>query len=135
MPPLELTSKPVDPSELKGLNGLYGGNQRRAGFVSLLVHAGIIALLLYIGSLKTVQKAVKEMATLIILLLRCRRSRWRARAAVAGHDGDRDEGRSPKPVRTFVPPTEHFQTQLPAPVSVNADLPDIDSAIGTRRLD
>src|SRR5580692_10531058 len=63
LPPLEITSKPVDPSELKGLNGLYGGNETRAGFVSLLVHAGIIGLLLYIGSLKTVQKAIKEVVT------------------------------------------------------------------------
>src|ERR1700685_1211268 len=52
LPPLEITSKPVDPSELKGLNGLYGGNETRAGMGSLLVHIAIVALILYIGSLK-----------------------------------------------------------------------------------
>src|ERR1022692_1351254 len=31
LPPLEITSKPVDPAELKGLNGLYAGNATRAG--------------------------------------------------------------------------------------------------------
>ncbi len=65
LPPLELTSKPVDPAELKGLNGLYGGNEARSGFLSLLVHVGVVALLLFLGSLKPVQKAVKQMVTLV----------------------------------------------------------------------
>src|ERR1700678_3254625 len=51
-PPLVLTSKPVDPSELKGLNGLYGGGETRAGVSSLLIHIAMVALLLFLGSLK-----------------------------------------------------------------------------------
>src|SRR5580704_8637160 len=65
-PPLVLTSKPVDPSELKGLNGLYGGNERRSGLYSILIHVGAVALLFFLGSLKPVQKAVKQMTTLIM---------------------------------------------------------------------
>jgi periplasmic protein TonB len=65
LPPLEITSKPVDPSELKGLNGLYGGNEKRSGLYSILIHGAAIALLFILGSLKPVQKAAKEMVTLI----------------------------------------------------------------------
>ena len=64
-PPLVLTSKPVDPSELKGLNGLYGGNESRSGFISLAIHVGVIVLLFWLGSLKPVQQAIKQVATLV----------------------------------------------------------------------
>jgi TonB family protein len=60
LPPLELTSKPVDPRELKGLNGLYAGNETKAGLSSVLIHGGVVALLLFIGSLKPVQQAIQE---------------------------------------------------------------------------
>ncbi len=134
LPPLEITSKPVDPAELKGLNGLYGGNETRAGIVSLLVHASIIGLLLYIGSLKPVQLAIKQMATLVYQPPAPMKP-VESKGGVGG--GARQpivkRAELPKPVRTFVAPAEHFQTQLAAPVSVNADFPDIDpTAIGAQ---
>jgi TonB family protein len=57
LPPLEVTSKPV---EMASLSGLYGGNETTAGVSSVLVHVGVVALLLFVGSLKPVQKAMKE---------------------------------------------------------------------------
>jgi TonB family protein len=134
LPPLEITSRPVDPAELKGLNGLYAGNETRAGIVSLLVHAGIIALLLFLGSLKPVQKAVKQMVTLV----------YQPPAPLkpvenkgGGGGGARQpmvkKADLPKPTpRQFVPPrVDTFQTKLEAPASLVADLPDIDpTAIG-----
>ena len=66
LPPLEVTSKPVDPRELKGLEGLYGGNETKAGLSSLLIHGGAIALLLIIGSLKPVQKLIQENVNTLI---------------------------------------------------------------------
>jgi TonB family protein len=133
LPPLEITSKPVDPAELKGLNGLYGGNETRAGIVSLLVHASIIGLLLYIGSLKPVQLAIKQMATLVYQPPPAPVKPVESKGGGGGGARQPTVKRAelPKPVRTFVAPTEHYQTQLSAPVSVNADVPDIDpTAIG-----
>ena len=65
LPPLEVTSKPVDPAELKGLRGLYSGNEWRAAGGSLLIEAAFIALVLILGTLKPVQKVIKEAATLV----------------------------------------------------------------------
>jgi TonB family protein len=65
LPPLEVTSKPVDPEELKGLNGLYSGNESRSGLMSLLIHVGVVAALFILGSLKPVQKLVQETVTLV----------------------------------------------------------------------
>jgi len=58
LPPLELTSKPVD--DLPSLKGLYGGHESMAGVGSVLIHIVVVALLLFVGTLKPVQKAVKE---------------------------------------------------------------------------
>lgn len=62
LPPLELTSRPV---AVKSIWGFYGGNESRAGLGSLLVHGTVIALLIVIGTNPTVQKAAKEVTTLI----------------------------------------------------------------------
>jgi protein TonB len=61
LPPLEVTSKPVPLKEIK----IYAGNESKAAFGSLLIHFGAIALMLFLGSLKPVQKAVRETITLI----------------------------------------------------------------------
>src|SRR5271163_3908889 len=133
-PPLVLTSKPVDPSELKGLNGLYGGGETRAGIMSLFVHVGIIALLLFLGTLKPVQKAVKEMTVLILPAQPLKPVEQKGGGGGGAKQPLLKKADLPKPVKQFVPPTEqHFQTRLEAPASVNADLPDIDpTAIGAQ---
>ena len=57
LPPLEITSKPV---EMASLKGLYGGHETTAGVGSVVIHVAVVALLLFVGSLKPVQKAMKE---------------------------------------------------------------------------
>src|ERR1700676_2743389 len=47
LPPLEVTSQPVP---VKDIWGFYGGQEKRAGVSSLLIHATVIALLLIIGT-------------------------------------------------------------------------------------
>jgi periplasmic protein TonB len=62
LPPLEVTSKPVP---VKEIWGFYGGQEKRAGVTSMLIHIGVLGLLFLIGTNKTVQKAVKEQIDLI----------------------------------------------------------------------
>jgi protein TonB len=62
LPPLELTSKPVAVREIWGF---YGGQEKRAGVTSMLIHAGAIALLLFLGTNKVVQQVVKQQIDLI----------------------------------------------------------------------
>jgi TonB family protein len=57
LPPLEVTSKPVP---VKSIWGDYAGNEKKAGLTSLLLHGGIIALLVIVGTNPAVQKAVKD---------------------------------------------------------------------------
>ncbi|HUA85675.1 MAG TPA: energy transducer TonB [Bryobacteraceae bacterium] len=62
LPPLEVTSKPVD---LPSVWGFYGGNETRAGFSSLLIHCAVIGLIFWIGSLKPVQKMAQQVVDLV----------------------------------------------------------------------
>jgi TonB family protein len=62
LPPLEVTSKPVPVEELWGLTA---GHEKTAGLSSLLIHAAVIALVLLVGTNKTVQQAVKDRVTLL----------------------------------------------------------------------
>jgi TonB family protein len=61
LPPLEVTSKPI---EVPSMWGFYGGHEKTAGASSLMIHAVVIALIFILGSLKPVQKMVKETITL-----------------------------------------------------------------------
>src|SRR5882757_8799771 len=62
LPPLELTSKPVP---VKEIWGFYGGQEKRAGVTSMMIHLGVLGLLFLIGTNKAVQKAVQEQIQLI----------------------------------------------------------------------
>jgi len=62
LPPLELTSKPV---AVKEIWGFYGGQGKRAGMTSFLVHVCVIALLFLLGTSKAVQQVVKQQIELI----------------------------------------------------------------------
>jgi protein TonB len=62
LPPLELTSHPV---AVKEIWGSYGGQGKRAGLTSFLIHVCVIGLLFLLGTNKVVQQAVKEQIELI----------------------------------------------------------------------
>jgi TonB family protein len=62
LPPLELTSQPV---AVKEIWGSYGGQGKRAGMTSFLIHVCVIALLFLLGTNKAVQQAVKQQIDLI----------------------------------------------------------------------
>jgi periplasmic protein TonB len=62
LPPLEVTSKPVP---VKEIWGFYGGQEKRAGLSSMVIHVTVLGLLFLIGTNKAVQKAVKEQIDII----------------------------------------------------------------------
>jgi periplasmic protein TonB len=138
-PPLVLTSKPVDPSELKGLNGLYGGNETRAGVTSLLIHVGVVVLLLWLGSLKAVQKAAKEVVTLIAPTP-LKPVEHKGGGGGGARQPEVKKADLPKPRKVYQPPTtQTFQTKLQVPsslldVEVTNDPNDIGNLTGLSAL-
>lgn len=62
LPPLEVTSKPV---AVRDIWGQTAGNESKSAVTSLAIHAGVIALLIFLSTNKTVQEAVKQQITLI----------------------------------------------------------------------
>src|SRR5579864_3496937 len=62
LPPLEVTSQPVP---VKDIWGFYGGQEKRAGVGSLLIHVAAIGLLFIIGTNKAVQQVVRQQIALI----------------------------------------------------------------------
>jgi periplasmic protein TonB len=61
LPPLEVTSKPIPVEEIFGKKA----TRAPAGLTSLLIHAGIVLLIITVGSNKAVQKVVKEKILLL----------------------------------------------------------------------
>lgn len=111
LPPLEVTSKPVDPNELKGLNGLYSGNESRAGIMSFLIHVSVVAAIFILGSLKPVQKLVQETVTLVAPDIRPYIAKPQKQQSAGGGGGgarspmQASKGALPKPARKqFTPP-------------------------------
>lgn len=62
LPPLQVTSKPVP---VKDIWGFSAGQEKKATLSSILIHSGVIALLLVIGTNQTVQEGVKKTVQLI----------------------------------------------------------------------
>jgi TonB family protein len=132
LPPLEVTSKPV---EVKDQWGLYRGNETKAGVSSLLIHAGAIALLVFVGSLKPVQNLVKEQIALIAPDLKPYIPK-QTKASGGGGGGARapleaSKGKLPKPApRQFTPPRVDplENPKLPMPPSLIApELPTLNA--------
>src|ERR1051326_1105501 len=109
LPPLEVTSKPV---EVKDIWGFYGGQEKRAGATSLLIHCGVIALLVIIGTNRHVQEIVRQQTTLMAPDLAPYKPTMPKKQDMGGGGGGGD--RSPTPVtkgklpkladKQFVPP-------------------------------
>jgi periplasmic protein TonB len=108
LPPLEVTSKPV---AVKEIWGFYGGQGKRAGLTSFLIHVSVIALLFLLGTNKAVQQAVKQQIDLIAPNLAPYKPTVKKDAM---HGGGGGGDRSPTPVskgklpklatKQFVPP-------------------------------
>jgi periplasmic protein TonB len=62
LPPLEVTSKPVAVKDIWG----GGENKGKAGISSLVIHGGVIALLVTLGTSETVQQKTKEAVNIFL---------------------------------------------------------------------
>ncbi len=108
LPPLELTSTPV---AVKDIWGFYGGQKKRAGMTSFLIHVGVVGLLFLLGTNKVVQQKVKQQIELIAPDIAPYKPTVKKDAM---HGGGGGGDRSPTPVskgklpklanRQFVPP-------------------------------
>jgi protein TonB len=92
--------------------GLYSGNEAKSGLMSVLIHVGVIALLVFIGSLKPVQDLVKkEVTTLVAPDLKPYIPQPQKKQGGGGGGGgnrsplEASKGKLPKPApRQFTPP-------------------------------
>ena len=141
LPPLVLTSKPVPVEELWGL---YHGKEKQAGVMSVLIHVGVVALLLIVGTNKRVQQVVKDNVLIFAPDLKpFEPANAPKKKAMGGGGGGGD--RSPTPAskgklpkiapRQFVPPEAVVRVQDPKLVmeptlviQPDANLPKVNMA-------
>lgn len=111
LPPLEVTSKPVP---VQDIWGFYGGQGKRAGLSSVLIHGSVIALLFILGTNKQVQQMVRDQVTLIAPDLKPYMPKSAPKERVmggGGGGGDRSptppsKGKLPKiALKQFTPPS------------------------------
>jgi len=133
LPPLEVTSKPVE--DLPSLKGLYGGHEAAAGLGSVVVHVAVIALLLFVGSLKPVQQAVKEFVPLVAPDLKPYQPKPKPEQSKGGGGSPQKlaetKGQLPKVApKSFVPPIQTVEQPKLAvtPTIVAPDLPNIQAS-------
>ena len=134
LPPLEITSKPVEIIDKKGA---YAGNEWKAGLLSVTINVTILGLLLFIGTNKKIQEAIKEKVTLIAPSLRPPPKLPPKEKLAGGGGGGADKlpdskGKLPKIApKQFVPPTVHTvenpKLAMNPTIIASTDLPNIDS--------
>jgi periplasmic protein TonB len=135
LPPLEITSKPVEIDKKKGA---YAGNEWKAGLLSVSINVGVLGLLLFIGTNKGIQEAIKEKVILIAPNLARKPPPLPPKEKLAGGGGGGAEklpdskGKLPKIApKQFVPPTVHTvenpKLSMTPTIIASADLPNIDS--------
>jgi periplasmic protein TonB len=132
LPPLEVTSKPV---KLASLKGLYGGHETTAGLGSVIVHVAVVALLLFAGTLKPVQQAMKEFVPIFAPDLRPLQPKPKPEQSKGGGGSPQktaeSRGELPKVApKSFVPPIRPQDDPKLAlnPTIVAPDMPNINSA-------
>ncbi len=142
LPSLEemgIQSKPV---AVQDIWGFYGGQGRQAGLGSVLIHGGVVALLLLIGTNKHVQQITKEAVTLIapdIAAWQPKNLPQKQAMGGGGGGGDRSplpasKGRLPRASnKQFTPPSAVILNQNPKlpmePTIIappDADLPQVN---------
>jgi periplasmic protein TonB len=129
LPPLEVTSRPV---AVKDIWGLYG-RQKRSWFLSLSFQVVVVVLLFTAFSTKAMQKAIREVTTLVAPVDLSQYKPKLEKMQGGGGGGDRSplpapKGKLPKPsLRQFTPPVvvpQNLQPKLAMDPSIIAP-PDV----------
>jgi len=116
--------------ETKIMTRMYSGNETMAGFTSLLIHGGVVAMILLLGTLKPVQKMMRDS---VILIAPSRKPYEAVRSGGGGGGGrspiDASKGKLPKAApRQFTPPrVDPADSKLPMAPSIVADAPNINA--------
>lgn len=112
--------------ETNHMTKMYTGNETMAGLSSLLIHSGVIALLLLLGTLKPVQQMVRESVTLIAPNLKPYEAVNHSGGGGGGRSPiDASKGKLPKSApRQFTPPrVDPTDSKLPMTPTIIADAP------------
>jgi protein TonB len=118
--------------DLPSLKGLYGGHESMAGIGSVVIHVAVVALLLFVGSLKPVQKAVKEFVPIFAPDLKPLQPKPKPDESKGGGGSPQKlaatKGQLPKVApKSFVPPIQTVQDPklTLTPTIVAPELPNI----------
>jgi periplasmic protein TonB len=124
LPPLVLTSKPI---AVPDMWGSYGGNEKRAGTTSILIHIVVVALIFIIGSLKPVQKLIADHVMLTAPPLEPFKPEVNKGGGGGGAKAplDPSKGKLPKIApKQFTPPrVDTVQAKLPMTPTIVSDVP------------
>ncbi len=124
LPPLEVTSKPI---AVPDMWGFYGGNEKTAGFTSVMIHVAVIALVLFIGSLKPVQRMIATVIPLTAPDLKPYKPEQNKGGGGGGarQPLDASKGKLPKIApKQFTPPrVDTVEAKLPMTPTIVSDVP------------
>src|SRR5438874_2672572 len=115
--------------------GMYSGNETKSGIYSMMIHVGVIGLLIFLGSLKPVQNAIKEHIALIAPDLKPYIAQQKKQSGGGGGGGNRSpleasKGKLPKVApRQFTPPRvdplENPKLPMTPTIVAPPDIPNI----------
>ena len=123
LPPLELTSKPID---VPSVWGFYGGHEKTAGATSVLIHIAVLALILFLGTLKPVQKMLQQVTPLFAPPLKPFEPEHKGGGGGGARQPlDANKGKLPKIApKQFTPPkVDPIQAKLPMTPTIVSDVP------------
>lgn len=122
--PKDLTSKPIAVGDMWGG---YGGNETKAGVTSFLIHVGAVALILFLGSLKPVQKMMQQVVPLFAPPIEPYKPEVHKGGGGGGAKAplDASKGKLPKIApKQFTPPrVDTIQAKLPMTPTIVSDVP------------
>jgi periplasmic protein TonB len=116
--------------ETKTMTRMYSGNETMAGFTSLLIHCGVVAMILLLGTLKPVQQMMKNSVTLIAPSLRPYEASHKGGGGGGGRSPvEASKGKLPKSApRVFTPPrTDPTDSKLPMVPTIIGEVPNINA--------
>jgi protein TonB len=130
LPPLEITSKPV---EVGTIWGAYSGGESKSAAVSVLIHVGVVLLLIFAFQTPQVQKALKQVSTIIYNPPPFKPKLPKAADQAQGGGGMKqptptNHGAPPRFQKAFVPPVLTApQPKLVVQTGITAQVPSIQA--------